>query len=293
MLWNEIQNTGHIFAFGLLVLLALTFIRSTGIAASNVPQGYLLAFAVCLAAGIGVELVQFVTGGDADPVDVLRDALGIISFLGFYTVLDPRLTQHWKRKGDLLRAGVAIFSLLLLLVGLLPVISLSTAYLQRDRAFPVLIDFNAEWPLEFIRTQDASLSTVPTPEGWQQTGDEQVGRLTLYPARYPGLALIEPVADWTGYAYLSFHIYSENPESRTLTLRIHDRQHNWRYDDRFNTKLTVAPGDNAFRVPLAQVRTAPRNRKMDMKAIVNLMIFAVEPEQSLQFYLSNIRLERD
>jgi hypothetical protein len=294
MLWSEIQNTGHTFAFGLLALVALAFLRSSGISTSDRPlRDYLAAFAFCLVAGIAVELVQFKIGGDADPVDVLRDAVGIISFLGFYAVLDPRLAQYWKRKGGIWRTGATTLSLLLLLAGLLPLIGLSTAYLQRDRAFPVLIDFEAGWPMDFISTPNASLSTVPAPSEWHMHNESRVGRLILHPAQYPGLALLEPVTDWSGYAYLSFHIYSENPEAITLILRIHDRRHNYRFDDRFNTKLTIAPGDNAFRIPLEKIRSAPRNRKMDMKAIVNLMIFAVEPDQALQFYLSNIRLERD
>jgi hypothetical protein len=226
-------------------------------------------------------------------VDVLRDATGIISFLGFQSVRDPRLAQFWKLKGGLWHTGGAIISLLLLLVSLLPLIGLTTAYLKRDRAFPVLIDFDAGWPLHFIKTPGARLSIVPAPTEWHAPEESRAGLLKLHPARYPGLSLLEPVADWSGYTYLAFHIYSENRETRTLILRVHDRQHNYRFDDRFNTKLTVAPGDNTFRIPLEKIRSAPRDRKMDMTEIVNMTIFAIEPEQALQYYLSDIRLERD
>lgn len=294
LLWREIQNTGHSFAFGMLALVAFFLLRTTGLNKGDKPaSAYLGAFALCLATGIAVELVQFRIGRDADILDVLRNGIGSISFLGIYAAFDPKLAKYRKKKRGLFRGALVTGSLLLLLAGLLPLIGLSASYLQRDRAFPVLIDFDADWNRSFISTQDSRLQLVPAPPSWQQTGNKRAGLITLYPAQYPGLALHDPVGDWTGYSYLSFHIYSENPQEYTLTLRIHDRQHNWRYEDRFNTRLSIQAGDNLFHIPLEKIRSAPKGREMDMTAISNMTLFAVEPEHPLQFYLSNVRLERD
>lgn len=292
MLWREIQNTGHIPVFGLLTLIALFLNRTTGLTARhNIAQEYLIALTAILVTGITIELVQPAIGRDADIGDVLRNLVGSVSFLGLFAAIDTRLGGFWGTKKRIWRNTLAGLSLLLLITALIPASGLLLSQIQRDRAFPVLIDFDAQWPQAYLSIQNARLSRVDAPDSWPAYANTTVAQITLQPAPYPGITLEEPSSDWSGFSRLAFHVYSEEPQAYRLTLRIHDRQHNYRFEDRYNATFTIVPGDNLIHIPIETIRSAPATRAMDMTAIKNLMIFAIGPERPLQFYLSDIQLK--
>jgi hypothetical protein len=290
--WQEAQNSGHILVFGLLSLVALFILRSIRwFKEHNHTWTYLGAAMLSLLAGIIVEFIQLSVGRDAEILDVLNDVVGILSFLGIYTFVDPALKTFRSKEGGRFFLGIFGISILLLLIGITPLINLTISYYQRDNAFPKLIDFSKRWPLAFISTQDATLQIAEAPEQWQQSGQEHVGKLTLYSAQYPGIALKEPVSDWSSYSYLTFYIYADTTQLIKLSLRINDRQHNQQYDDRFNTSLNIAQGKNQFRISLNDVRNGPNDRELDLHAIEKLVLFSVKSDQAVQFYLSNFYLE--
>jgi hypothetical protein len=290
LLWREAQNSAHILAFGGLSIIALIGLRTIEQLNFLKPLwGYLLAAIISLSAGIAVELVQWGIGRDAELHDIQRDLIGIVSFLGLYTVFDPDLAAYRLRYGKKRLYGVALLSLLLFITGLIPLISLTIFTYQKNTAFPRLIDFEQHWPLAFISPQDARIEIVRRPDQWQDEQQLDVARITLFPSRYPGFALHEPVSQWSGFRYLSFKIYAET--GLTLALRINDRQHNQAYEDRYTTALSVSPGINHYRISLDEIRTGPSFRELDMDSIDKLMLFATEPDTPLQFYVGNFYLE--
>jgi hypothetical protein len=77
-----------------------------------------------------------------------------------------------------------------------------------------------------------------------------------------------------------------------LTLRIHDRLHNWEYEDRFNRQLVIAPSTRKIvGIPLQDIEVAPARRRMDMAAITSVMLFAWYPVPTHEFYVSRIWLD--
>ena len=107
------------------------------------------------------------------------------------------------------------------------------------------------------------------------------------------MRITQPYPEWRGFGYFAVDIFSELPEERTIVLRIHDQQHNWQYEDRFNTAITVASGFNRIRIPLNEIRNAPAGREMDLSAIQSVVFFAVAPSESFVLYFDNIRLGYD
>ena len=52
-----------------------------------------------------------------------------------------------------------------------------------------------------------------------------------------------------------------------LNIRVHDREHNDAYTDRFNELFSLNAGAHELRISLSDLRNAPRGRKMDMSDI--------------------------
>jgi hypothetical protein len=292
LLWRELQNTGHTVLFGALALAVLYILRERlPVARSRPLSAYLIAVMASLVTGIGVEFAQLLTHRDPSFPDVLRDLAGILAALGFYAAIDPRLVPVWRRQRAGLRTGAVVITGCLFLASLAPLGQLGIACLQRDAAFPVIIDFRAAWSGPFLQLTHATLTTVPAPQQWASASGQRVARLVLQPAQYPGISVIEPSPDWSAFTYLDFTLYSDESRPFDLVLRIHDRLHNQDYSDRFNHALRIRPGKNVFRIPLATIREAPADRHLDLRQIAGIMLFAVDIDVPLAFYLDTLRLE--
>jgi hypothetical protein len=289
-LMGEMQNTAHTFVFGLLSLLALALIRHTpSLRNSGTLFHYLAAGTLCLMAGIGIELIQAMIHRDADIWDVVRDGAGIVAFLGFYSLGERSSAGTQAFKLRLLIAGA---SLLILVAAMIPAARISYAYIERERAFPLLLDFTSSCYHHFLSTHHAQVTVVTAPREWVQAAGQSVARVTLHPGRYPGIEVADLHPDWTGFAVLSMKLYSPQNMPFPLVIRIHDRQHNFALSDRFNRRLTIMPGENIVRIPLRAIQTAPRQRKMDMQAIKAIILFAPGLKQDTTFYVSDLRLTK-
>jgi VanZ family protein len=292
MLWREVQNTGHTVIFAFLSIITLLFIKKSGfmIDLKHAYQ-YVAAFSITLFAGITVELIQLVIHRDADIVDVLRDFIGIVSFLGIYAVVDPDLRNYWVLKGKVLKRGILMVGVFIMLSGLIPLSNLMIAYIYRNESFPVLIDFNKRWTNTFISTSHAQLDILAESNNPGIFNNKQFARLRLEQSKYPGLTMLEPVSDWSGFSYLNFSIYSEEMASFDLIVRVHDKYHNQTYNDRFNKRLRINHGINNIKIPLVSIRFAPKDRQIDMSEISSMTIFAVNLNAPIIFYISNISLK--
>jgi hypothetical protein len=276
-LWREIENAGHVPLFG-LVAIALLWVLS-GIRPYETgtrSRYYLAAFAMAAALGGLTELLQMFGTRDPDPWDFLRDVIGAGSFLGFYLLFDGRMTGNWRKTS---KAVVLLVCLGALLGSFVPLSVWAAAFFERNHSLPQIAAFDSYLHRMFWVTQDADLTVVALPNNWAINGPQRVARLTLTPARYPGIWLLEPYPDWTGHEYLRFDVYSEMRAPIRLVLRVHDNMHNSEYADRFNYTFTVSPGANSLRIPIDAIRMAPSGRELDMRNIAAMALFAVSPKQ--------------
>jgi hypothetical protein len=179
-------------------------------------------------------------------------------------------------------------ALILLIAAFIPGTLVARAYFERAAAFPALCDFAGAWETNFITTSHARLEYTSLPGA---SGEAvSAGHITFEPARFSTFKLVEPYPDWAGYQGLRLVARSELDHPIDLVLRIHDRHHDGRYSDRFNRSLTFLPGTNEFVIPLAEIRSAPEGREMDLSAIRRLSLFAVAPKESFSLYLLELGL---
>lgn len=288
---RECQNTGHTIVFGILSVLVLKLLRGGGaVGGSRLLYHYVASFCVALSAGILVEAVQFVSGRDADIYDVVRDVAGIGSFLGGYFVFD-RYPVHGPGTYKRLKVLIGVLSAALFLAAMFPITRLAMDYLQRNVAFPVLVDFASTWYLDFVTPHNAIIQVVGAPHGWRRLSGDSVAKITLLAGPRPGFEIEEPREDWTGYTELRFSVFSSNEHPVKLTIRVHDKAHNQHYADRFNRGIDIKRGENRVRIALQDMRSAPDGREMTMNEIAGVMLFATRLEQPIELYVSNIRLE--
>ena len=291
-LWREIHNTGHTPLFGLLALFYLVLLSIYARFENPARYKYYIAAFICtVVTGALVEFIQYFGPGDADIVDLVRDTLGAVIFLGLYSVFDRRLYVAIKNSRRA-KALVVVGSLLVLVISLIPLGLWVGAYFYRDNAFPEIANFESFWGNRFVMTREAGLSLVKPPSAWKTNKTERCAKLTLLPGSgYPTLSIEEPFPDWRGYEYLDFEMYSESDTTVKMAVRIEDFAHNGQYNDRFNSKLRVIPGANRFSIPLYRIRNAPSTRRMNMSRIRAIHFFAFGLKSNLIVYIDKVRLE--
>ncbi|UCE24388.1 MAG: hypothetical protein JSU74_14065 [Candidatus Zixiibacteriota bacterium] len=286
-LWIEIQNAGHTPIFGIVSLLVLGISsRLLGTVFSKRLVHYLVALVVTALLGLFSEYAQIDGPRDADIMDFLRDIAGIVSFLGVSVCVDRKVNlRAGKLRGIILTVAILSF-----IATMVPVAYWSTVYLGRNATFPVICDFDSYWGKRFVGTNNAALSIVRAPR--DITDDTtSVGQVTFGGDDYPGLEILEPYPDWRGYRQVSFEVLSPEDSSVHLSVRIEDQSHNGEFEDRFNRTVLVKSGMNKISFGLADIRSAPSTREIDLASMGAIHIFAARRDSGLTLYFDNIRLE--
>ncbi len=234
--------------------------------------------AVSMAVGVAVEAAQAATGGSFDPGDVMRDAGGTAIGVLLAMVRWPEWVAgaRW-----VLGAGaVAVLSWFLV-----PPLSDLADEVRAWRQFPVLADFGAASELERFGHSEESRAAIEPVDGGQHAL-----RLTLLPGAYPGIAFDYFPCDWRGWRRLV--ITCSNPDGRPLplTVRIHDRQHNQEYTDRYNRTFQVPPGRSEIDIPLSEVAAAPRGRTLDLARVAGVVVFSGGLRERRTLLIDDIRL---
>ena len=285
LFWNALFDVGHVLVFAAITtVLADLFGGRQAHPNSRAVIGRTVAVALALAAG--TELLQALEPHrDAAFADFVRDAAGMtIALLLRGTGASSRISTARRLTAALLAVAV-----------LAPLVAVAAMYVQRNQAFPVVIPLNgSSWARRLLSFHDADL--IPGGcETFGSPGTDPLVRLSVHPGKYPGFYLDEPYPDWRAFHRLVFRAAMEGDQPITLTLRVHDAQHDMkldqRYTDRFNIALTITPGDHRIEIPLETIRLAPLDREMDLGRIRGIGVFAYELSQPRQLCLGAFRLE--
>ena len=84
-----------------------------------------------------------------------------------------------------------------------------------------------------------------------------------------------------------------DPAPLEITIRIDDRAHNGEYQDRYNQSFRLVPGPNRIRIPLARVRSAPRDRALDLQAIARVFLFAAGLRETRTLLIGRFTLQEE
>jgi VanZ family protein len=288
-LWRELFNAGHAPLFGVVAVTILRVVSLfTDSSSAAFRRRYAFAAFASILLGGATELIQYFIGRDAELGDLIRDAVGTISFLAIAASMDR--SARIGTAGVAARWAFRCCAGVLFLTAYISAASWSLAYLHRNSAFPTLASFETAAGSRFISVEDATFERTPPPEAWRRTADKMVGHVTFHPATYSTLTLDEPYPDWKGYSTLVVSLFSPGVDTISLVVRIEDRHHNGDFADRFNAAYKIGPGPNRIQIPLDRISVAPVARPMDMTAIAGLALFAANPGDTMSLYLDSMYL---
>jgi hypothetical protein len=291
---RELVNFTHAPMFAVTSLLLLhvsdlfagTKIRSRWI-------HYALAAAVASAVAVATEVAQYFGDRDADVWDLARNLAGVVIGLVWFATADRRLVEErpilaQPRARRLMRAG----ALLVLVGALAPVGMMAWAYHERAQALPLLRGFDARWERTFFDGIYAVIETAPPPPGWSgEEGDDLVGQVTFSAVSWPSVAFEECYPDWTAHDFLLLDLYSDSPGEHRLWIIVEDVGYA-ALNDRFNYRFVLPPGATTVRIPLADVRSGPEHRDLDLARVRNVRLVAEQPREAFTIWVDDLRLER-
>lgn len=287
LILHALQKLAHPGVFGLIALgvLILLLQRPSWLPAWG---EYLLALAVAIAIGGMTELCQIFTHRDPSLRDVGLDARGASCALLLVSAFDARCWRgsraRFGRTAALLVAG-ALAAMILL-----PVSYTASAYALRSYRFPVLFRPASQLDLLLVSLTSGSPELAQVASTGRGAGEPAL-RVPLLARPYAGVSLDEPAADWRGFRELAIEVTNPGRTELVLTIRVHDRSHDWTYEDRYNGDFRVAAGTRqTIEVPLEAIRTAPRRREIDLSRIANVAIFRGRRDSPREFWLHRVEL---
>jgi hypothetical protein len=270
---------GHILAFSVWSYLLLTW-NPVRVAFPAHQWGIVILF--CLVAGGVTEGIQLLLGGDASLGDLLRDGVGGIITLSWFASPEKILSREFRLT---LRGLSVSFLLVACLPLMVSMIDEGIALAQ----FPLLSDF--ETPFEKNRWKSDGFTSVDPSV--VRHGKVSL-RVDLNTSLYSGIGLVYFPRDWKGYSFLLLEVFNSSSKEFDIICRIHDRQHEegeQRYEDRFNQGFLLRPGWNNLRIDLNDVANAPIGRKMDLRKIELVGLFAVRLPEPRTIFVDYVRLE--
>jgi VanZ family protein len=282
-LWlKSLLESLHAPVFGVV---ALSIFVSTGLRSDwSLGRRLVTAFAASVALGVLSEAAQIAGSRDASLEDLISDWLGAGATLLIAVAFVSRNDLRRVTRYGLASAGLALF-----LVALWRFIGVSAAYAERNFQQPVLVSFDARFGQAFRYIQHATLQLQPD----QLTG-RTIGVITLAEGAWPGLIFNDIWPDWREHSALVVEFGLGGNTPLEINVRVHDRTHklgDQPFGDRFNLSYELQPGRHALRIPLEEIRNAPKGRQMDLSQIEGIVVFCSANHVGRQFQLFEIRLE--
>lgn len=252
----------------------------------SVATHYLVAFGLAVVLGAATEIAQMFAQRDASWVDLRSDTLGALAFCGVYTMVDPRVNQATVRIVGVLSGA------LILVWHSIPAVRVTLAYLHRNQDFPSLIDARDTRADEFAKVFRAEGEYAPLPTRFAEASGERALHMRFGTEDWVGLDLDEPYPDWSNFRTLAMDLTNPNEGMLNVSLRVHDRTHNWEFADRFNRTFRLPPQSRStVRVRLVDIERAPLGRRLNLQHVANLQLFTSGRNAGRELYVSRIWLE--
>jgi hypothetical protein len=282
--WDALFDLGHVllffFVFGLILDCSKRLYSRTDPGRRLAGS---LAVTIALAA-VSEWQQQWQATRDPSLGDFLRDVTGACLFLLVFGHEALARQPPWFSTRLRLLVGAGLVTAVLV-----PFAMVTNVYVQRRLAFPTLVRMDgSHWEGTLMTAGGAHFVPTTLAHSAAVTG---LARLDLEAVRYPGLTFDEPYPDWRGFRQLVFSAASKDVEPIAMRIRIHDRNHGERFDDRFNSEITLTNTVQSFAIPLEVIRNAPAGRKMDMANIRGIGFYALHLAAPSSIYIGAFHLE--
>jgi VanZ family protein len=280
---HTLQKLAHPVTFGATALLFLTLLRND---APRRLRSYVVAFALAVICGAGTEVAQAFVGRDPSLLDVLRDALGASTALAGFATIVPGADARGRGAQRVIGALCAFVGLTIIVA---PISISLAAYAHRDLQFPTLLE--ACSPLDrYFLNGDVKVVQSTGPTASRCRSALQVAFDT---ARYGGMSVDEPYPDWRTAHTLILDLRNPGEIDLSLVLRVHDRAHNYQFQDRFNREFTLRARERReIAIPIADIEHAPAGRLMDLSQIAGIIVFRYGGMAVGNFEVERILLRR-
>jgi len=280
LIFAELNNAAHAPVFGAMAIVWLHILRRYS-ALVRWPR-YLAAFALSVAIGGLIELIQPALGRGAEILDLVNDALGAIAGLAIAATIESR------RKWILLLGAAALVPVLW------PIGVAAMAYRSRSHEFPTLIGNYTPADRYFIYSSGVNFGPAVLPVQWRRSADPLSLKIHIHGMNFPRITHREPQADWRGYERLMLDITNPGIRPLTLTLSVHERGPKNRTLHRFRQTFTIsASARRVVSIPLADIAASPGDRDMDMSRIATVILFGKNGAElaGREYYLTRLWLE--
>jgi VanZ family protein len=274
--FQNFWDFGHVILFALLSSKVLRDSKWLGSKKLSIQFSTIIGLTFIL--GSLIEIIQLYIGRTYEFIDVWRSMVGSLLAI----VFSQKITIF---KSNFIKAA-RIFVLLLLLIATWPLIKSLTDEIQAKIDFPVIADF--ENPFELEKWYGHCYATVN--EEFVFHGKKSL-KAELLTVKYSGFSINYFPTDCQGYSTIKFNLYLPTADSLRLTCRIHDVEHNNKYNDRFNKSFYIKQGWNEIAFDLLDVINAPENRTMDITNMKNFAVFAISITERKTIYFDYLRLE--
>ena len=175
-----------------------------------------------------------------------------------------------------------------LLVGL--AMALMVGCVEERPAQLVLYDFETDADLDRMHWRCFAMFSL---SGAHAAHGENALEMRLFPSQWPGWSAKLADNDWRGYDALAFDVFNAQDEPVSVTVRIDDREDYPDYEDRFNRRLELVPGENRVVIRFEDLVTSGGQRPLDLKHIYRLLLFMESPEAERVLFLDYVRLVSD
>lgn len=289
LIMHVVQKLGHPGVFGVIALSVLVLARQRATVGRATWVDYLVAFLIAVAIGGATEIGQMFTHRDPSLRDVGLDARGAACALALAAAFDVRcrLRPHPGRWRALYLATAAVLAAIILT----PLAWTVAGYALRAERFPTLFVPATRLDLLFLSGTSGKLERFAVPASLGRPPGEMALRVPLVSRPYAGVNLDEPQSDWSGYHTLVVEVTNPGRTDLEFNVRVHDREHNYTFEDRFNAGVSIPAGRRqTLEFPLDTIRAAPRGRPLDLSHVAGIALFRSGADGPREFWLHRIEL---
>jgi hypothetical protein len=166
------------------------------------------------------------------------------------------------------------------------------AYARRDLSFPTLLEACSPLDRYFLRGGGAEVNVVRS-SGPTTSPCSSALRVSFGTAPYAGISLDEPYPDWRTAHTLVLDLRNPGELDLPLVVRVHDRAHNYQFQDRFNREFTLGAHESLqIAIPIAEIEHAPAGRLMNLSQIAGVIVFRDRGTMVGSFEVERIFLRR-
>jgi hypothetical protein len=176
------------------------------------------------------------------------------------------------------------------IAALLAVLVLAVSCTKPATTELILFDFESESELDLLQWNCRALYALSDMHAVHGTHSL---RMDLFPSEYPGLEFSPTQKDWSKYSTFSFDIYNPSTSQMSLSIRIDDNKNRTAFNDRYNNRFVLKPGNNHISLPINNMMTTGTNRLMDLAHIHTVYIFVPLPQYKQTLYIDAIRVTND